>query len=176
MSKGGWETNIEETFNAFCELTGKEMTSAVKKALRAGASTLKKQTKQNLTSSLSKRNNPHWYKGKQIEYNDELEDAVRIGRINNGYGDGEDLSVKVHIMGTRKEGSGTYRARFIEKGTRDRYAKTYKGRPLKKPRYLGKITGKWFFRSANEQVEPELERIYMTAIDNACRKINNTKL
>lgn len=172
----GWETNIDEVFNAFCDLTQKEMNSAVKKALRAGASTLKKQTRQNITSSLTTRNNPHWYRGKSIYYIDEMEDAVRIGRMNNGYGDGEDLSLKVHIMGTRAEGSGTYRARFIEKGTKERYAKTWKGKPLRKPRYLGKINGKWFFKAANAQVEPELERIYMAAINKACQKINNTKL
>ena len=174
--KTGWETNIEQVFNSFCQLTQKEMTSAVRKALRTGAVTLKKQTQENLTSSLSTRNNPQWYKGKSITFNDDIEDAVRISKINNGYGDGEEMSIKVHIMGTRDSGSGTYRARFLEKGTKQRYAKTLKGKSLKKPRYIGRIAPKWFFRNANAQVEPQLQRIYIEAIDKACQKINNTKL
>lgn len=174
--KSGWETDIEKVFESFCSLTQKEMTSAVKKALRSGANTLKKQTRQNLSSSLKTRNNKHWYDGKQIFYNDEIEDAVRIGKMRNGYGDGEDISVKVHIMGTRNTGSGTYRARFLEKGTKERYARKYKGKPLTKPRKLGRIAPKWFFRAANAQVEPQLQRIYMVAIDKACQKINNTKI
>lgn len=174
--KSGWETNVEQVFESFCALTQKEMTGAVKKALRSGAVALKKQTQQNLTSSLETRNNRHWYKGKEVFYNDEIEDAVRIGKMNNGYGDGEDISIKVHIMGSRDKGSGTFRARFLEKGTKERKARTYKGKPLKDERSLGFIRPKWFFRSANAQVEPQLQRIYMTAIDKACQKINKTKL
>lgn len=174
--KAGWETNIEEVFNSFCQLTQKEMTSAVRKALRTGAVTLKKQTQENITSSLQKRNNPHWDKGEPKTYNDKIEDAVRISKINNGYGDGEEMSIKVHIMGTRAEESGTFRARFLEMGTKNRYAKSLKGKALKKPRYLGKIAPKWFFRSANAQVEPQLQRIYIEAIDKACQKINNSKI
>ena len=174
--KAGWETNIEQVFNSFCQLTQKEMTSAVRKALRAGAVTLRNQTRQNLTNSLATRGNPHWYKGKPLTYNDEIEDAVRITKIDNGYGDGEEMSIRVHIMGTRDSNSGTYRARFLEKGTRERYAKTLKGNALKKKRYLGRIAPKWFFRNANATVEPQLQRIYMAAIDKACQKINSTKL
>lgn len=166
--KSGLYTDIEEVFNAFCELTQKEMKTVVKKAIGKGATELKKQTKSNLSSSMNQR-------GRSGNlYNDEIEDAVRVIKVNGEYG--EELEGGVHIMGTRKSGSGTYRARFLEKGTQDRYAKTWNGKALNTPRYLGRITPKWFFRNANATVLPQMERIYMAEIDKAIQKINNTKL
>lgn len=168
MSKSGFETNIEEVFNAFCDLTQKEMRGVVRKAIAKGEQELKKQTKANLASSIQNRGRSEGL------FNDEIDDAVIAGKIKGEYG--EELEGKVHIMGTRKSGSGTYRARFLEKGTKERYAKTWKGQALKKERYLGAVTPKWFFRSANSQVLPQMERIYMAEIEKAIQKINNTKL
>lgn len=168
MSKGGLETNIEEVFEAFCNLTQKEMKGVVRKAIGKAEQELKKQTKANLTSSILQRGRS------QGKYMDEMEDAVIASRVNGEYG--EPLEGKVHILGSRKSGSGTFRARFLEKGTKDRYAKTYKGNPLKKARYLGAVSPKWFFRSANATVLPQVERMYMAEIDKAIQKINNTRI
>jgi HK97 gp10 family phage protein len=165
--KGGFETNIEEVFSQFAEMTGKEMSKAVKRALNKAAAQLQTQTKSNLSGVLKSDTSGH---GK---FNDKMRDAVRrVGA--KGYYD-EELSAVVHIMGTQTSGSGTYRVRFFEKGTKERYAKTYKGQPLKKPRYLGAIKPAWFFRSANQTIEPQLERIYIEEIDKTIQKINNNK-
>lgn len=165
----GLECDIEKVFEQFCELTDREMNKAVRSALKSGAVELKKQTQQDLTSSLKKRDN---HPGM---YNDKIEDAVRIGKFDNDNFD-EDLYIKVHIMGTRNTGSGTYRARFLEKGTKERYAKTYKKATLEKPRYLGSIQGKWFFKNAQGEVFPHIHQIFMDNIERAINKINNTKV
>ena len=174
MSKSGLECNVEEVFNAFCDLTQKEMNSAVRKALRAGAKQLQSTTKANAVSGIKNRDNTHWYDGKIIIYNDKIEDAVMISKIEGDFG--SEMSQKVHVMGTRKSGSGTYRFRFLEKGTKERTARTYRGKPLRKPRKTGSIRGRWFFKNAQSTVFPNLPNIYVAEIDKAIQKINSTKL
>lgn len=174
MVRSGLECNVEEVFSKFMDLTAAEMNKAVKSALRTGAKQLQGVTKSNMTSAMQKRNNDHWYDGKMIFYNDKIEDAVMISKVEGGFED--ELSQRVHIMGTQKSGSGTFRARFLEKGTKERYAKTWKGNTLKKPRRLGSITGKWFFKNAQNQVFPNLPNIYLAEIEKTINKLNNTKL
>lgn len=178
MGKTGLECNISDTFNAFMDLTSSEMTKATKRALRAGAKELQKQTRANAQSGMKTQNNTAWYDGKIVVYTDKVEDAVMISKVD---GDFEtELNQKVHVMGTRKSGSQTYKFRFLEKGTKDRYAKhyRYKGEsiPLKKPKYLGRITGRWFFKNAQQQVFPNLPSIYMKEIDKTIDKLNKAKL
>lgn len=167
MNKGGIETNVEEVFAAFCDLTQKEMKGVVRRAIGKAEQELKKQTQANLSSSILLRGRSS---GK---YMDNIDDAVMASKVRGEYG--EELEGKVHIMGTRKDGSGTFRARFLEKGTKERQARTYKGKPLKKERSLGFIKPKWFFRSANATVLPQIERLYMAEIDKAIQKINSKK-
>lgn len=179
MAKSGFECNIENTFDSFMNLTATEMNKAVRRALRSGAKELQKQTKSNMTASMKTRNNTHWYDGKIVVYDDKIEDAVRISKIDGTFGN--DLSIKVHVMGTRKSGSGTYRARFLEKGTRERFAKHMRNKnhnlvALQKPKSLGRINGKWFFKNAQSTVMPNLPSIYMAEIDKTINKLNNTKI
>lgn len=47
------------------------------------------------------------------KYNDSMADAVRVGKLKGGWNYQE---VKVHVLGTRASGSGTYRLRFYEGG------------------------------------------------------------
>lgn len=110
---------------------------ATQSALRKGIRVMKDAALQGLDSSgIDIGTNP--------KYNDTLREGIRTTGIRN------DDSIYVHILGTRQTGSGTFRLRFFEGGTKDRYAKTYKGKPLKKKRHLGKIPqGKYsFFESS----------------------------
>lgn len=182
----GFECDIEQVFDKFCTLTQTQMTGALRRGLRAGAKALQDQTKQNLTGVVHTRNNPHWYDGKRVFYNDEIEDAVRIGKIRgNGYGgNARDLSITVDVLGARNgepgwSTSGTFVARFIEKGTKERFANHYRDRKhqlktLKKPKRLGKITGRRYFKAAQGQILPTIESIYIKSIDEAINKINNS--
>lgn len=176
----GFECNVEEVFNKFMELTASEMEKATKKALTAGAAELVRHTKSNLTASLNERGHQHWYNGKIIVYNNQVEDAVMQGKGTNGDFE-EVMSKTVHIMGKNRTGSGTYRTRFLEKGTKERYAtharnKRHELVELKKPKHLGRINGKWFFKNAQNEVFPNLPDIYMREIDKAIDKINKTKI
>ena len=172
MTNNGFEENLSVVWQEFKELTAQEMDKAVKKALKKGAAEIKKQTLQNARSGIKTHNNEHWYEGNRIEYNDDITDAVRVGKIEDSY-DSDQLSIKVHVMGVRSKSSGTYRFRFLEGGTRDRKAKTYKGKPLKKERHTGTIAPRRWFAQANQSVN--LDNIYLAAIEEAINNINNGK-
>jgi hypothetical protein len=106
-------------------------------ALYRAANIIKTQAISNLSSSLpaSGNHNP--------KYNDTLQDAIRFTHT-------EGDEIIVHTMGTRESGSGTYRTRFFELGSKadQRYQKSFKGVPLKKKRYVGKLPSLKFFSSA----------------------------
>ena len=154
----GFECDIEKVFEQFCDLAHEEMTKAVKSALREGGKELIAQTKTNLTNELKHRT-------KNGKYKDKMEDAVRSGGMYEDRA-GEFVQV-VHIKGNREKGSGTFRAKFFEKGTRVRYNK-------KTHASYGRITPRWFFKNAQRIVFPKLNSIYMKAIDKAINKINNS--
>lgn len=52
-------------------------------------------------------------KNKPRKYKDFMSDAVRVGKLKGGWNHQE---LKVHILGSRAKGSGTYRLRFYEGG------------------------------------------------------------
>lgn len=160
----GLETNIVEVFEKFKELTAREMTKAVKRAINKAASTLKANTLSELYATginISSNSN----------YSDKLDDGVRMRKASGNYD--EDINAMVHIMGSRSSGSGTFRLRFFEAGTKDRYQTKINGTPLKKPRFIGRIKPYWFFKSANSTLESQLDMIYMDEIDKTIQKINN---
>lgn len=102
------------------------------------------------------------------KYNDSLFDAIRMTKLDV---DGE--SLKVHIMGTKATGSGTYRLRFFEGGTKERFAQTYKGKPLKKPRKLGHIGAYNFFDAGVETSRSTAEQAMMQQIKKIIAKEQN---
>ena len=126
---------ISDTLNRSIQDVLKVMSRAEQSALRKGANVIKKNTKQNLRSTGIKVKKP------SDKYTDRLIDGVRTSKVKDG-------SIVVHVMGTRKTGSGTFRLRFFEGGTRERYATTYKGHQLKKKRRLGHIKSYNFFNSS----------------------------
>lgn len=71
--------------------------------------------------------------GYKIDKPDMLVEAVRQASAS-------DIHTKVYV-GKGDSGSPLFIARMYNKGSRDRYQKTYRGQKLKKPRYLGRITG-----------------------------------
>lgn len=155
-------------FTKFAELSKIEMTQAMKGAVRKTAQALKKQTIDNARAGIKTTNNhPN-----DPYHGDNVWDAPRLGKFNDRVED--DLSVKVHIFGTRKSNSQTYRYIFLDYGTRDRYAKTYKGKPLKKPRYLGRIIGRKWFVNAQAQVYPQMERIFTESLNKCINKLSHT--
>lgn len=137
------------------QLNGKRYFQA---ALYAGANVLVNQTKANLSSVLPKAANHN------PKFIDTMMDAPRFSHTEGDV-------ITVHVLGSRQSGSGTYRTRFFEDGTQDRYQKTFKGIPLKKKRWLGKLPALKFFSSAitssqsqvNQAMIPIIERLMTNA-------------
>lgn len=183
--KNGFSGDLTSTFEGFQKMTGEEMTKALAKGLRKAAKEVVNLTKSNATSGMLKRNNPHWYDGELVTYNDKIEDAARHGRVwIGGYsGVADEMTINVSVFGSRASDSGTYRFRFLELGTKERFAKYYRKKKkgqkgkgeralLKKPRRLGRITPKWWFRNAYQAVVPNVDNIILTEVEQAINKIN----
>lgn len=168
MAKG-LEIDLMDQWNPIRQKIVQQLGSAVKGAMRQTANTIKKKTIANAKAGIKMENNhPN---GEYEQYS--IVDTPRVSRLVDKYD--EDLYIKVHIWGNGKPHSKQFRFRFLEKGTRPRYAKyyRYKGEllPLKKPRYLGRIAPRWFFRTANQQTNAM--NIFQTRIDKAINDINN---
>lgn len=131
----GISVKITGTFKGKFEEVAKEMPHIEKRALYKAAYFLRDKIRQSLTSAIPKatERNP--------KYIDTLQDAVGFTRVDGA-------SLVVNAMGVSKKGSGTYRTRFFEEGTRDRYQKKINGIRLKKKKFIGKIKPTHFFSSA----------------------------
>lgn len=111
-------------------LSTKEVMGIQRTALRKAANVLRSDARKRLKKDLP---NATISKGK---YSDTLIQGV----ITSVREDKEGMDAKVHIMGTRKQTSGTFRTRFFEGGT--------KVRKTKKGYERGKIKPLYFFKDA----------------------------
>lgn len=137
-----------------------QLPRAEKKALYRAAYFLRDKIRQSLTSSLPKATN------RNPKYSDTLIDAIGFTKVDGA-------SLNINAMGNRKKTSGTYRTRFFENDTRDRYQKSYKGQKLKKKRFLGHITGTHFFRNAVEANQPAAIELMRGVISEFVQEIYN---
>lgn len=117
--------------------TSDQCTDLYKKALGTIAADYKKTVKQFFTGAMPVANRPS-----QSGYKDKLIDAVRVSKVQST---GDEVTTKVHIMGVRSSGSGTFRARFFEGGTKERQSKSGKK--------LGKIEALNFFAKAENSMQ-----------------------
>lgn len=156
----GITLNITGTLLGPLEKMKEDLPQVEKRALYHAAYYLKEKIQQSLLSSIPKANQ------KNQKYNDTLIDAVGFTHVDGA-------SLNINAMGSRKPGSGTYRTRFFEENTKDRYQKTFNGVNRKKKKFVGHITGTGFFRnaaSANEATAVELMR---QVISEYIQEINN---
>ena len=125
---------ISGTFKGAFEEVANQMPNIEKRALYHAAYFLRDEIRKTFKSKLPKadQRNPR--------YSDTLLDAVGFSKVDGA-------SLNVNAMGNRKSSSGTYRARFFEAGTKDRYQKTRNGIRLKKKKFIGKIKPTNFFSS-----------------------------
>lgn len=152
-------TNADEVYKAFLDLNAKEMKKALKTAITKAANSLKQATRKSLKTALPQSN------VKGPKYNDKLTDAVMRSKVTESRQ--HEISAKVHIMGTRNTGSGTFRARFFELGT--------KLRRTRKGYNRGQLKGLYFFKSANAAFQQDYEKTLNNEIAKAIDKINKTK-
>ena len=102
-SDGGLTKTLES-------LQGKDFRRIEKKSMRRGAAVIKRQTVSNFKKELPASTQS------SEKYSDRLIDAVR----STVYEENNEVYFSVHVMGSRKKDSGTFRARFFERGTKER--------------------------------------------------------
>ena len=155
---------ISGSFKGNFDEISRQMPDIEKKALYRGAYFLRDKIRQSLVSAVPKATH------RNPKYNDTLVDAVGFSKVDGA-------SLVVNAMGTRKPGSGTYRTRFFEEGTRDRYQKKINGIRLKKKKYIGKIKPTKFFASAvnanREAVVKMMQDVITEYVDTAFNKNTN---
>lgn len=142
-----------------------------RRALTRAGNDIRKDAKQRFKSKLpaaTKRND---------KYKDRLIDAIRFSKMKNT-GSGE-LNLVVHTMGSNKKGSGTFRARFFEKGTNDRVTrKAYTdslGRRYPQGQNRGRLQPPLqFFHDAVSNFN-KAEHDMMKIIEEEIIKLNNKK-
>lgn len=159
----GITLKIEGTLTAPLEELKDELPRAEKRALYRAAYFLRDKIRQSLSSAIPKatQSNP--------KYNDTLVDAVGFTKVDGA-------SLNINAMGNRRKGSGTFRARFFETGTKDRYQKTRNGVKLQKKKYIGKIKPTWFFHKAVNANEAQAVKLMEDVISEYVNiAVNNTK-
>lgn len=109
---------------------------------------------------------------KNPNYTDRLSDGIRLSRPDEA-----NDSIKVHIMGVRSKGSGTFRLRFFETGTKERFQTSIKGIKLKKKKSVGQIPlGKYaFFESSVRAASQNAADIYTQYLSQAIERAWNMK-
>ena len=132
----GMTIDSEEVEKLLDFFTSDQCTDLYKKALGTIAANYKKTVKDFFTGAMPVANRPS-----QSGYKDKLIDAVRVSKVQSS---GDEVTTKVHIMGVRSSGSGTFRARFFEGGTKERQSKSGKK--------LGKIEALNFFQKAENSM------------------------
>ena len=131
----GISYKVEGTLVGKFEETAREMPGIEKLALYKAGFFLRDKIRQQLLTNVPKAN------VKNPKYNDTLLDAIAFTHPDGA-------SITVNALGNRKSGSGTFRTRFFEAGTHNRFHKQQNGIKLKKKRAIGKITGNHFFSTA----------------------------
>ena len=128
--------------------------------LQAGAAVIKDAAKSSLISKVpaATHHNP--------AYSDTLADAPLYGKPNNGV-------VKIHVLGNGKKGSGTFRTRFFENGTKVRQQKKLNGRAMKKARVIGQIKPTHFFESAVNNSEQKAFSVMEERLSQIIDNINS---
>lgn len=133
-------------------------------ALFKGASVLKLATKDQLIKVLPAATKP------SPKYDDVLTDAILYGKPQ---GNDQGKIIKISILGNRNSKSGTFRLRFFENGTKDRYQKTYAGKKLHPKRFLGHINALNFFHDAVVQNEQQVAQAMEEIINKKMSEIQN---
>lgn len=114
-------------------LTPKEYKTAFRKSIREALNILRKKAISNLKGVTTKID-------KKDQYNNTLRKGIQLKVYP------EELEGIVHIM-------GNFKLKWFQNGTVDRYAKRYRGKPMKRKRFTGKIDASKFFTNAKSQTE-----------------------
>lgn len=140
--------NATQTLQRF---TAKEWFRIEKKAMRRGMNMVKSEGRKRFKRALPKAAT------KNPKYSDRMIDAI-LGKVK--VQDNQTTYFEVHNAGSRKKTSGTYRARFFEKGTKERV----------KGHYRGKIQDKYSYMRGLDSVLPKAMNKVMDTLDKEIDK------
>ena len=160
-------TDATKVYKNFVKLSIGEMNKSLKSGLRKALTAIRKQAVINLNSLVknARKRNP--------KYNDTLQKRVRSTKLwenRNG-----DIVGKVLVSSTRDTGSGSFRLQILESGSYivgERFAKTYKGVPLKKKKSTGVLRGRFYFKKTQDEMDSYYQSTMNDAIGDAVNKIN----
>lgn len=137
------------------------------KALNVAAYIIKQSVKDSLGNKMPAAKKPFKVpatssRGYKITRPDKLIDAARQSPSN-------EFKTSVY-MGGREPNSPLFIARMYDKGSKDRYVRTYKGQKLAKKRFAGKLTGVDYWGPGVSAGENEAMRALENVIYNALEK------
>lgn len=162
------KTDALEQFEAFEQLTAKEMKKALTQGLRKASTKVRTAVRKELKSSVKNTNkvNP--------KFNDTLQQGVRTTKVKEK--DGKIYNY-ITISSTNKKGSGSYRLHILENGNflNERKNKYWRGKRLKKDRKTGNLRAYKFYSKGLESSATDYQNTLNTAINNAVNKINSKK-
>ena len=140
-----------------------EMPDIEKKALNVGAYILKQALKEEIIVRWPAAGRPFRPRtgGYATSTKPIAESGTRQSKVNAG-------KTKV-IAGLGARSEAGYLLKMYEHDSRPRYQKSIKGKPLSRPRYIGKLTGLNYFdpgiRSGEEEAYEAMERIIFSRIE-----------
>lgn len=163
------ETDALKQYEAFEQLTAKEMKRSLTTGLRKAGTKVRTAIRKELRSSVKNSNklNP--------KFNDTLQQGVRTTKVKEVKGE---IVSHVTISSTRKKGSGSYRLKILDRGNfkkSPRYNQFWKGKKLKKPRSTGNLEARNFFSRGLDNSASDFQQTLQTAINEAVNKINKSK-
>ena len=118
-----------------------------------GLNVIKKQTKSNLRASFPAAFHKSPY----------YTDTISEGVMSSVQPRGQEMLGKVHVLGKKTTTSQTYKLRFFEGGTKERYKKTGE--------YAGKIEARNFFSNAVESTSNDVENAMQDEFEKQMNKI-----
>jgi hypothetical protein len=143
-------TVTENATEVLQRFTAKDWYGIERRSMRKGMNIVKNEGRKRFKRSLPKATH------KNPKYSDRLVDAI-TGKVYVG---GTTTYFEVHNAGSRKSTSGTFRARFFEKGTKPRVKGHYRGRIENKYSYmrgLDSVVPK-AMQKVDEQMDKEIEK------------------
>ena len=151
------ELNMVREFEEFSKMTIRELNKVARFAYTKGAQIIKKQTLSNLRSTLPAAFN------RNSHFGDRMSEGVRISISKPK----DPISAKVHIMGSRKQSSGTYRLRFFEDYPTESYGKD--------GHYYGKLPSLNFFRDAVSSKQSQSLSTIQSTLAQLIEKISQSR-
>lgn len=165
--------SLKEQWNDIDKKFVNEIIKARKRGLNKAVSKIRNTTVRNIRSKFPNASKPSKY------FNDRMIEGARVVKYHESTLIGDGIA-GAHVLGTQKKGSGTFRLRFFEGGTKERFVKTHKRKNRKnagthtvKGHSVGKIKGLKFFDGAVSSELKNAKSIIDNELKKAIEKCNN---